>query len=137
MKLVFRPIMWLVSDEINGKTHMVVTNPAGTIVCSPQATEPPLPSLVPPPTLAPELFPSLVSPQRLRPCPRSPLMSALTQQRDAGQSEWWAELFALQLGFSVCICQPVAILPGSRWAFISSLQSLSVKPNDGSKKQGR
>lgn len=26
-------------------------------------------------------------------------MSVLTQQRDAGQSEWWAELFALQLGF--------------------------------------
>lgn len=49
MKLVFRPIMWLVSDEINGKTHMVVTNPAGTIVYSPQATEPPLPSLVPHP----------------------------------------------------------------------------------------
>lgn len=38
-------------------------------------------------------------------------MSVLMQQRDAGQSEWWAQLFALQLGFSVSICQPAAVLP--------------------------
>lgn len=47
MKPVFRPIMRLVLDEINGKTHMVVTNPDGTITYSPQATGPPLLPLVP------------------------------------------------------------------------------------------
>lgn len=77
------------------------------------------------PTLAPELFKSLISHHWLYPCPSSLLVSMLMQQ----SSIWWMKNWGIcrAAGFSVSIhhLQPSCLL--SQWALILSVQLLSLK----------